>query len=370
MQEDPEGFLVPKIDPKKCISCGLCEKVCPQNKTFSSGEVSFLAAYHRDAETRLRSASGGVFPALAQKILQRGGAVCGCVLDDSLQPVHIVSENSDDVKRMQGSKYVQSAMQDCFRQIGALLCASRPVLFSGTSCQVAGLLQCLEQSGISRELLLTVDIVCHGVPSPKLWRAYLSFYERKKHRRVQRYSFRSKDYGWGVRNTQGSYMSIAESAGGRRDRSSLALRLWNAVFDTDWAIRPCCHACPYASVQRKSDITVGDFWGIENVMPEMDDGQGCSCVLLHTKKGQEALTELTDLSELITAPVHVEDITRKNPNLCRPTPEKDGREQFWEDYRTGGFDYLAKKYFHYSPVQVCKHAVKRVLRFLGLRKKL
>ena len=203
MISDSEGFYIPQTDGKNCIECGACVRVCPTEKKTSeehdSGRLiqAFAAKYVNDI--RSDSASGGLFPALAKYVLEnKNGWVCGCVLNqESLMPEHIVSNNWLDVQRMQDSKYVQSNMQDCYSRIGELLKKNQMVLFSGTSCQIAGLYSFLDAKRIRKDSLMTVDFFCHGVPSPQIWKEYLSFYKKKKKRTPIGYRFRSKKYGWG-----------------------------------------------------------------------------------------------------------------------------------------------------------------------------
>lgn len=203
MNNDSEGFLCPQVDTKICVECGACIKVCPAEKIekstvkVSDNMQTYAAKWENNV--RSKSASGAFFPANAKYVLEeKKGYVCGCVLNrQTLMPEHIVTNNWPDIQRMQDSKYVQSNMKNCYCEIGELLNKGQIVLFTGTSCQVSGLYSFLEAKHISSENLLTIDFFCHGVPSPKIWKDYLRFYEEKRKRTPIGYRFRSKQYGWG-----------------------------------------------------------------------------------------------------------------------------------------------------------------------------
>ena len=202
MQSDSEGFLCPQVSHDICVECGMCVKVCPTaaKPTMHTKQIEVpMQAYAVKWQdvARVSSASGAFFPAVAKYVLEtKNGWVCGCVLrEDTLMPEHIVSNTWADVQRMQDSKYVQSDMKSCYKKIEELLKTGQTILFTGTSCQVSGLYSFLDCKKISTERLLTIDFFCHGVPSPKIWRDYLRFYEEKKHRKPIAYRFRSKRYG-------------------------------------------------------------------------------------------------------------------------------------------------------------------------------
>lgn len=198
MTADDKGFYIPRIKQDACVDCGQCASVCPaiDRKPLPPRDNKAYAVNHRDIAVREHSASGALFQAAARDVLENGGYVCGCVLED-LEVRHIVSNKLEDVARMADSKYVQSNMADCFPKIASLLRQGEMVLFSGCSCQVHGLLKFLSAKNISDEKLLTMDLICHGVPSPKIWRSYIEFYELKTGRTVADFRWRSKKYTWG-----------------------------------------------------------------------------------------------------------------------------------------------------------------------------
>jgi len=370
MAEDAKGFYVPETDGALCIQCGRCEAVCPSNRREEPEKpraLSGFAAVHTDGKIRMGSSSGGVFAALADAVLRQDGAVCGCVLDDALKVKHVVGTSPAAIRRMQGSKYVQSSMENCFTEIPELLKAGKRVLFVGTSCQAAGLRAVLDAAHLPDDNLLLVDLVCHGVPSPKLWRDYLEFYRRHMLLRPIDYVFRGKKYGWGRKKRFGGYECTAVLGKRFADRTSMAVRLWDRVLSSDLALRNCCHACGFASVNKPSDLTLGDFWGIETVLPDVDDGRGCSCVLVHTAKGLRALEELPDVKLF---PVEPDSIVSHNPNLCHATPLNPLQAQFDRDYPANGFSFAAKKYFGYTGLNRGKNLLKPLLFAIKLRKRL
>lgn len=374
-EEDSQGFKRPVVSQSKCLECGKCLRACPaRNPLRERGRFhpkAYAVRWEKE-EIRKNSASGAFFPAMARYILEeKNGYVCGCVLNSALMPVHIVTDQWTDVLRMQDSKYVQSDLQDCFAAIQTLLSQGRYVLFTGTSCQAAGLKAALDVSGIPDETLLTVDFFCHGVPSPLIWREYLEFYRRKKRREVTGYRFRSKKYGWGKTARGANYLNSVHTgrpAGDvafRRfrpeeawDDCSFEARMWRMIFFSDLCLRPYCYACPYASLHKPADITMGDFWGIDVCLPEFDDGKGTSLAIGRTRKGLAALEQIQCLRK---REVPAEAAIKRQANAFAPSMEGKERARFWEDYQAHGFDYIAKKYFKYGWAAKVKSAVKLAL---------
>lgn len=369
MCPDTEGFDVPTVSCDKCVDCGLCIRVCPAQKPVKGkSQMKAYAAKWKD-EVRADSASGAFFPAVARFVLNLNGYVCGCVLDkNNLIPQHIVSNDWIDIQRMQDSKYVQSDMNDCYREIGTLLNEKKPVLFTGTSCQVAGLCSYLYVKRISKEQLITIDFFCHGVPSPRIWKEYLHFYEKEKGKTPIGYRFRSKQYGWGSSSRGSNYLNSITYRNTiqvvKHDNISWASRMWKTIFFSNLCIRRYCHSCPYANIEKPADFTMGDFWGIENFYPEFDDGKGCSAVLARTQKAQNILIQIDGL---IYKEVALDEITKKQANVFAPSKVPTQRAEFWEDYKQNGFDFCARKYFLYTPKVRFKSIIARILFALKLR---
>ncbi len=284
MREDGEGFLRPAVDPSSCVGCGLCGSVCPAVHAVSRGKERPEAYAVWSEADRAASSSGGAFSAFARAVLKRGGLVLGAAFDGRLRLSHVAIGRTEDLGALRGSKYVQSATGNAFRQVREALRARRQVLFCGTPCQVAGLRAFL---GKDCGTLLTLDLVCHGVPSDRIFQSYL---EKLRARlgggkaacALAGYGFRRKN-GWGIASTV--------TVGSRR----LTLRgvdaLYMEAFKAAAIFRECCYRCPYASVPRVGDCTIGDFWGIgrHGVPFRHDVSRGVSLVMANTGRGEAVL---------------------------------------------------------------------------------
>ena len=320
---------------------------------------TFAVRYNDPA--RIQSASGGLFPAVAKYILEKkNGYVCGCVLEN-MKPIHIVSSQWTDVQRMQDSKYVQSSMGDCYKEIAHLLKEEKWVLFTGTSCQVAGLINYLTALHVSRDNLLTMDFFCHGVPSPKIWHDFLKFYESEKHHTPVGYRFRGKKYGW--RNHH--HHLIYREDDREDDWSYAASHLWNAMFFSNLCLRPSCYKCNFATYLKPADITMGDFWGIDTILPEFYDNMGCSVAIVRNHTAMEVLDAIENLEK---QEVPLEDGIKKQANAFKPSTKPEAREAFWNDYRMMSFKQVAHKYFAYKATRRLKCWVHRAMFQFGLRK--
>lgn len=286
------------------------------------------AARHKDENIRSDSRSGGVFTALSDYVLEQNGAIYGCILTDDFGAIHIRADNKQDRDRMRGSKYIQSRMHDIYKSVKRDLASGMKVLFSGTSCQIAGLKGFL---GKDYANLICIDIVCHGVPSPKVWQSYLSWQETKHGVKVKTVDFRNKtDFGWR------SHIETLYFENGQTVNS----KAFTTLFYGHCILRPSCYKCPYKSVMHPGDITIADYWGIEKAAPELDDNKGVSLVLINDDKGVKAFDEIKD--RIIWKETRLENSMQ--PPLKAPFPEPENREKFWNDYRNKSFDYIAKKY--------------------------
>ena len=290
MQPDVDGFVYPQVDEAKCVHCGLCEKVCAyRNQTPLLSLKDVYAAVSGDTDVR-ESASGGLFASFAQAVIADGGAVYGCAMEyenGKLWPRHICITEQQDLIRLKGSKYVQSDLGDSYRDIQRRLTEGQTVLFSGTPCQVAGLKGFLRKD---YENLFTVDIVCHGVPSVKLFQEYIAFEEKKQGAKVTSFRFRDKSQGWKLYGSM--TLDNGQTIHFEPEESS-----YYQMFLNSYTYRENCYTCPYASDHRAGDITIGDFWCIELVHPELlaenggplDHEKGASCLIVNNEKGRTLL---------------------------------------------------------------------------------
>ena len=277
MMPDSEGFCYPKINETICVKCGLCEKVCPMLKSQNmQGQVHAWAAYCKEDKIRLASSSGGIFSLLAEEILEEGGVVFGAAFDGQMMVHHVAVESVRDLERLRGSKYLQSRIENSYADVKAYLAADRKVLFSGTACQIAGLLHFL---GRPYEKLWTVDVLCHGVPTPTLWKNYLSEQNRAFKMPVRQISFRDKPQGWK------KYQMAWKVEGGEIYRQPASRNPYMRLFLSNICLRPSCYDCHFKGFPRVSDLTLGDCWGVEQHSPEMDDDKGTSVVIVNTEKG-------------------------------------------------------------------------------------
>lgn len=317
MQPDTEGFLYPVIDTAVCIQCGLCEKVCPVNFPVpTSDHTEVFACYRKDFEKRLKSASGGVFAVLAEAVLAQGGKVFGAAFDEEFYLRHQMAANEAELSPLLGSKYVQSEMRDTFAQVKRELQAGVRVLFSGTPCQVQGLERYL---GRSYSNLITVDLICHGVSSPEVWKDYL--HEISGGKKI--ISFIPRDKTDGITDAPLVFHFDDGSILNENYSDNLFIR----GFSRNLYLRPSCYFCPFKGVERCSDITLGDFWGLERYAPEFGDRFGISCVLLHTAAGRELFSQIQHL--LVLKPASAEQILPSNPCLIAPVEKTDKREAFF-----------------------------------------
>ena len=364
MIHDNKGFEIPHINLENCIDCGICAKVCPSldgNLLLNETQNTY-AAYSPIDQDRERSSSGAFFPVLARKILNLGGYICGCILDSNDMTVkHIVTNDIKLVKRMSDSKYVQSSMQGCFQEIKTHLNNNLYVLFTGTSCQVNGLNEFLKKTNCNIDKLITVDLICHGVPSPLIYKEYLKFYEKEKGSKVTDMTFRTKKYGWAT----GDLVHIPNiRCGNRDDSNSFISRIWQNCFFSDMCLREYCYSCPYTSTNKPSDITIGDFWGIETILPSFNDQKGCSLILIHTVKGKEWFKNM----DLISHEVQIEKAIKYQNNLNTPSKKSKVYDNFWNDYHQKGFKYVASKYLNYSKWNSFRYFLKLFFKSIKMNK--
>lgn len=320
MQADNEGFLYPEVNRVDCIDCGLCEKVCHELHPYQQRKpLNVYAAINNDEEIRLKSSSGGIFYLLAEKTISEGGVVFGARFDDEWQVILDYAETLEGMQPFMGSKYVQARTANAYKDAETFLKQGRIVLFSGSPCQIAGLHHYLQKE---YENLKTVDFVCHGVPSPKVWQRYLDEVVTSGKQAINDVKFRNKSNGWKKFNIVLSY---------NHEEETYSLCSWHQqnhymrAFLSDMILRPSCHECKAKQGSSHSDITIADFWGIHIEMPEMDDDKGTGLVLVNTGKGRNAL----DWSKVTKKESSIEVASKNNGGLSSLTTPHPKRENFF-----------------------------------------
>lgn len=342
MSADREGFLYPVVDSVRCIDCALCEKVCPVlHPVNNETEPLVYAAINNDEAVRVQSSSGGIFTLIAEHVLERGGVVFGACFDSDWNVIHDYTETKEELARFRGSKYVQSNVGNSFTQVKTFLDSGREVLFSGTPCQVAGLKNYLRKSYSN---LLTVDLVCHGVPSPEVWRKYLQetickAYGIKNNKAavnpgdyISDISFRVKDKGWKKYNVKIIFRD------GKMEMMPFFENPYMNVFLSDLSLRPSCYVCPAKLHNVQSDITLADFWGVNRINPDIDDDKGCGLILIHCKEKLDFLfgADCKLLQQQLVS------VAKYNSSILYSVNEAINRRFFWSAYYKSGF-YLSHK---------------------------
>lgn len=325
MHEDNEGFLYPDVDKNSCINCGLCEKVCHiLNVSGKRTPQKVYAAKNNNEEIRRQSSSGGVFTILAEKTINAGGVVFGVKFNEKWEIIHSYTENVEGLAAFRGSKYAQSYIGNSYKQAETFLKQGREVLFSGTPCQIAGLKRYLRKE---YENLLTVECVCHGVPSPKVWRVYLNDIKTKNaSNKIHDIKFRAKSTGW--KNYSFS-LKYTNEKGEIQDYSTVFYRNpYMKAFLSDFILRPSCYSCHAKAGRSGADIALADFWGIEKVIPQFDDDRGCSLVLDYT-----ARAKYENKSECL--PAVYDDAVKYNPAIVRSVAKPLNRAFFFHRLNCG-----------------------------------
>lgn len=365
MKPDEEGFLYPSIDQTVCVDCGLCENVCPViNKREERVPVITLAVKNINEEIRLKSSSGGVFSALAIKVLKDGGLVFGAKFNEKWEVVHDCIEEIDDLHLFQGSKYVQSAIGETFSQAKSFLRKGKIVLFSGTPCQIAGLKNFLGEEYLN---LLTVEVVCHGTPSPMIWRDYLHYLivnQKIKGARslsdISSISFRSKVTGWK------NFSFEIRTAMGNSFRETFNANIFMKGFLNNLYLRPSCYCCPARKGRSGADISLADFWGVSNLHKRIDDDKGIGLVFANSSSGIDYLESIAPTLSSIES---VYDVAVKyNPCIVTNVEEPLSREDFFNDYKEKKI-YAIKsvcKDLEPSILKRCINVIKAILRTIVL----
>ncbi len=385
MSPSCQGFLYPSVNSAMCVSCGLCGKICPVNqaekdKTVPAEKFSVREAYAcaaLDEKIREESSSGGMFTVLAQKILSDGGVVFGAEFDIDFSVRHGWTDNDAELERFRGSKYVQGRTDGSFAKCREFLDSGRKVLFSGTPCQIAGLKAFLRNG---YENLICVDFICHGVPSPFLWQKYIGYREKKAASRTVKTAFRRKNDGWKLYSLSFTFANDSEY------RLPLTKDRYMQLFLKDNCLRESCYRCSFRGDNHKSDLTLADFWGIENVLPasalqtpalrtpvssdslsetaplglgasKFLDDKGTSLVIVQSEKGQKLLDSCS--GNYVRTETDFMQAVSFNPSYFESKPQSRKRSQFYKDFERHSIDYLYRRFGHESPVAQGVRLIKR-----------
>lgn len=338
MKKNEEGFNQPIIDLESCINCNLCEAVCPvMNPLNVHKETSAYAIINKNEEERLNSTSGGFFSVLANYVLDNSGYVVGANYNVQYVVQHIIINNKEELYKLRGAKYSQSELRNIFNQVKELLDKNELVLFSGTPCQVGGLKAYLRKEYSN---LITVDLICHGVPSPKVWKSYVEYRSNKDNngQLPLNINLRSKSSGW----SKYGY-SVEFDYGSHKYSNVNNQDLFMKVFIGDYCLRESCSNCVFKGIHRVSDFTLGDYWGVWDQLPEMDDNKGTSLVFIHSEKGKQLFDTLND--KVSHASIDVNKSIEMNPSMIRSSKAKDTRNDFLIEVNSENFDEIVNKYY-------------------------
>lgn len=367
MQEDVDGFVYPHIDHKKCVACGLCKKVCSfQKEEPDRRPLEGYAAINKDTNRLQESASGGVFAALAEEMLRKQGNVYGAAFeqqDNTIVTKHIRISTLEELERLQGSKYMQSDIGDTYKQVREDLKNGKKVLFSGTPCQVAGLRGFLMNLDCTN--LYTVDIVCHGVTNQKMFRDYLEREANKYRGKIVDFTFRDKNIGWG-------YYGKYKLQRGKKIHEicfpSYTSSYYNLFLHSD-VNRENCYKCKYTQEYRTSDLTIGDYWGIEKQHPEWVKDQsmdkGVSCILANTEKGIQFINDTREKFYMCQS--GFKQVSEYNEQLNHPCSRPKERELLLEQYRKNGYKSVEKYFYTHYDTRSKKQKIKDICKNLIIK---
>jgi len=353
------GIEYPEINADKCIDCKLCKKVCSAIAEVElQSPIKAFAATHKNKAVLLKSSSGGAFSALAEKVLENGGAVCGCVYDEGFTPVHVCSRKKGDYLRMRKSKYVRSSIGYAYREVRKELETGDCVLFTGTPCQVSGLKAFL---GKEYPNLITVDLICHGVPEPTMFKEFLGYLEKKYRTKIKEFDFRSKKYGWQ------RYTSEFTGENGKTINIGKNKELYMYAFSRGETIRPSCFTCRFATSKRAGDITIGDLWGHEKFAVSCDRKNGISLITVNNEKALRFFETLE--ASFVCDEVDYASACANNTCLRKPTDRGKRWEKYMEAYKNGEFERVAAKHQRINRKLILREKIKmnvplRVFRFL------
>jgi len=347
MKADNLGFLYPVVNEVECVNCNICEKVCPilsdRTKNTHALQIGY-AAYNSDEAIRLESSSGGVFTLLAEYILQNGGIVIGASMKEDNKGVHhIVVDNINDLEKLRTSKYVQSEIGNTYKKAQNALKNGKLVLFTGTPCQIGGLYSYLGQD---YDNLYTQDLICHGVPSPYIWKKYVEMRETQFAAKLRRTNFRHKKYGWN------SFTLLLEFSNNKAYEEINPKDLFLRGFLTNLYLRKSCYDCQFKTRDRQADITLADFWSIGRFIPEFDDKKGTSFVWIHSDKGVQLFDKIKN--QMVYQEISPDTALSINIAAEKSSVPNRHMESFDKEWNDSNLWDLIEKYVQPSLVQKTK----------------
>ena len=350
IKPNEEGFLYPYIDKERCINCGLCKKACPvlNKENPVEKDIKAYAVYNKDNEIRKDSSSGGVFNQLAKFVLSKNGVVFGASFDCDFIVKHIYVETENDLYKLRKSKYVQSQIGDSFNLTKNFLEQGRLVLFTGTPCQIGGLLSYLKKP---YDNLITQDIICHGVPSPKVWKKYIE--KKKINGQIKNVSFRDKSTGW-------KQFSLTIDFNEEKQSEKHSTNLYMKLFLKNVILRESCYNCAFKDKYRDSDITLADYCGIDNVHKDFSDNQGVSLVLINSKKGNQVFNEIK--KHFIYEQTDFEKAITYNSAMTSSVKQNKNRDKFFKKLDKVDIDKLANKYTKQSKIKIFINKIKSIIK--------
>lgn len=354
MEIDNEGFWYPKVNKDICIECGLCEKVCPVISKLNDNDNFKHIAYackNKDIDIRLKSSSGGVFSNLCEYTINNNGIVFGAAFNKDFEVIHMEASTLDECSKFRGSKYVQSKIGSTYKDAKKYLDSGRLVLFSGTQCQIKGLNLYLRKKYNN---LITVDVICHGVPSPLVFDIYKKSLEQDYKSNIKDISFRDKTDSW----KQYSYKIIFNN--NTYDKRLFINNTYSKGFLKDLYLRPSCYSCKSKNYESKSDILLGDYWGIENIHPKFDDDKGTSLVIINSIKGKEVFDNISDNVEILET--DLEYATSRNSCIVKSVDYNKNRDKFFNELKDDNLNYLVNKYIKEKNISLLLLRLKKIVK--------
>jgi len=347
MMRDDEGFYYPDVEKENCIGCNLCENVCPMiNEAKEKTTHICYSAYSKSDDVLFQSSSGGIFTHIAEKILNDEGVVYGAAFNEINNVEHIRVDNIEKLSLLKKSKYVQSNTKDVFKEVRNDLISGKKVLFTGVGCQINALVNYLNILRVDCTNLITIDVICHGVPSEKVWEKHLKEIGIKNKTMID---FRNKDNGWVSYNVKiGNYNQPHYNDA------------YMKSFLSDCNLRESCYNCKAKGNNRYADITLGDFWGVNNTEVKVKNNNGTSAVIVHTDKGKEIIDSINE--SVLLEEVKYEDIAKGNPSYYSSSKRNKNRDEFFRNLDKYDLDRLSKKYCEASAYKKIKYKIKKIIK--------